>query len=239
MELNDEIRKAILHDSHKVFKTKHGTKHELVPDIKLSTSADKDAEKLSRPLIATKRGEMSGDYLNKSLVFEKNYTERDRKKFERDFIAIYLNSNEKIEILHEKLLSDNILSNFNEITSMPYTSLKYHTLLTVALHYNYLIGRDLKDLYLNYYKETPKDKFIIIFRYDNHYFVINNDKNGGRIGSKATTNFGDTINRMGYSIDLPDFIIENLKRTRSWSIGLQYLEDSLRKLKESDMCKSL
>lgn len=233
MELNDEIRKAILHDSHKVFKTRHGTKHGLIPNIKLNTSADKDAEKLSRPLIAIKKGEMSGDYLNKSFISEKNYDEKNRKQFERDFIKIYLHSNETIDVIHENLLNDNILSNFNEITSMPYTSLKYHTLLTVALHYNYLIGNDLKDLYLNYYKESPKERFTIIFRYYNHYFVIDNNKNGGRIGSKATTNFGDTINRIGYSINLQDFIIENLKRTRSWSIGLQYLEDSLIRLKES------
>ena len=238
MKLDEEIRKAILHDSHKVFKTKHGTKHLFISDIKLNTSADKDAGKLSRPFIATKRGEMSGEYLNKSFVFEKNYIEKDRKRL-GEFIDTYLNNNKNVEILHERLLNDNILSNFNEITSMPYTSLKYHTLLTVALHYNYLIGRDLKDLYLNYSNEIPKERFTIIFRFDSHYFVINNDIDGGRIGSKATTNFGDTINRIGYHIDLPDFIIENLKRTRSWSVGLQYLEDSLRILKESDMCNPL
>ena len=59
--------------------------------------------------------------------------------------------------------------------------------------------------------------------------MINNDSRGGHIGFKPSTNFGDTIGRMP-KLPLHDFIVDNLRRTRSWSVGLQYLEDALIKI---------
>lgn len=226
--IEEEIKKALFHDAHKVFRTKHNTLNE----IKLSTSADVDAAKLSRPVMANKRDKMNGNYLNKSFISEKFYTEKDRREFEKYFVREYLRSNDDTQILHEKFINDSILSNFNEITSMPYTSLKYHSLLVTALHYNYLKGRDFKDLYLNFYDNT-EDRYTTIFKYKKVIMAIDDNKEGSNIGFRPTTNFGDTIGRIN-TILLPDFVIENLRRFRSWSVGLQYLDDTFIKLNGSD-----
>ncbi len=224
----NEIRIAILHDTHKIFRSRHD-----ISTQKLSSNADMLASKLSRPIVAIKKDTMSGEYLNKSFVFEKHNNEKNRREFEKYYIKEYLETKESTQTLHNKLLKDKVISNYNEITSMPYTSLKYHLLITTALHYNILMKNDFKDLYLNYTKDII-EPYSIIFNFNEHNFVINNDKKGSRIGYISTTNFGDTINRL-YKLPFPEFIVENLKRIRSWSIGLQYLEDALTKLEGENM----
>ncbi len=239
--LDTEIRKVLLHDiEHKPFLLKHDSR------VKLSTTADGDASNLSRPKNATDDGELTANFLSKSFVYEKNFTESDRKRFAAYCAKEYLKSEDSTLELHKKLLSDNIVSNFNEITSMPYTSLKYHTLLACALHYNYLIKgkRNFEELYLNCIdkdKINEREYYTIIFAFDDVYLAINTDNDGGHIGYIPTTNFGETIGRMPKLDKImtirneTSFIIDNLRRIRSWSVGLQYLEDALNKIKSEGM----
>ena len=65
---------------------------------------------------------------------------------------------------------DKIISLFNEVTTMPFTSLKYHTLLVCTLHYNYKLGRDFQNLFLHCTTEKPKDRYTIIFQYNDFWF---------------------------------------------------------------------
>ncbi len=214
---DDEIRIAILHDiKHKPFMLKHNSKD-------LNTSADRDASLMSRYKGAYE--DMTAEFLSRSLIFEREISERTRKEYEKYCIKEYINNNDTTEILHKKLLDDRIIGLFNEVTTMPYTSLKYHTLLVCALHYNYKKGYDFQNLFLQCTTEKPKDKYTIIFQYNNFWFSIKNDPSGAKIGAPSQ-HFGNTIGRLN-DIQLPEFIIDNLRRIRSWSIGLQYLEDVL------------
>lgn len=221
----DEIRKSILHDiKHKVFMKKHDTKD-------LDTSADRDASRMSRYKRAYE--DMTAEFLSMSFIFEREISEHARKEYEKYCIKEYINSNDVTEILYEKLLNDKIVGLFNEVTTMPYTSLKYHTLLVCVLHYNYKLGRDFQNLFLHCNTEKPKDKYTIIFQYRNFWFSINNDPSGAKIGAPIP-HFGNTIGRLN-DIQLPEFIIDNLRRIRSWSIGLQYLEDILVFINEKEV----
>lgn len=230
--IKNEIKKALLHDLiKKPYKRKHKGKD-------LSDNSDGEASSLSRhnTTFYWKLLKTSSDRFANSLIENKNYNEHDRKKFIDYLEKEYINNIDNTSTLHMKLLHDNIVSKFNETPPMPYTSLKYHTLLVCAIYYNHLNKEEFKNFYLNYTTSTPKDQYIIIFNFLNHYLIINNDANGGHIGEFPTPNFGDTIGRMlsTYShYPFPTFIIENLRRIRSWSIGLQYLEDVLQYLEDS------
>jgi len=227
--IDDEIRKAILHDMHKIFKLKH------IKD-EIDTSADGDAAMMSRHKNAYDKNKQNGKFLNQSFITEKRFTEQDRKQFIVYCTDEYIESNDTTLELHTKLLIDKIISNFNEITPMPYSSLKYHTLLVCALHFNYKKGLDFQDLYLRHI-DKPKDQYAIIFQSGDFHLVIDDNKDGSYIGAPVPY-FGQTIGRLD-NLPLPQYIIDNLKRFRSWSVGLQYLDDVLLYLKEGDMCRSL
>ncbi len=219
MTINDEMRRAILHDiKHKAFKTKHDS-----TGRDLDTSADRDAARMSRHPRA--KDDLTGEYLSQSFLFSRDMTDRIRKEYSEYCQREYIDSADSPPELHMKLLNDKIVSNFNEITSMPYTSLKYHTLLVCALHWNYKQGRDFQDLYLHCITGVSKEPCVTIFKYGDLRFVINNDSTGAKIGAPAAY-FGQTIGRL-YNIPLPEFLVDNLRRFRSWSTGLQYLEDAL------------
>jgi len=219
MTIDDEMRKAILHDiKHKAFKTKHNGN-----ERDLDTSADQDAARMSRHPRA--RDELTGEYLSRSFISDRDMTDHTRKIYSDYCQREYMDCKESTQALHTKLLNDTIVSKFNEITSMPFTSLKYHTLLVCALHWNYKQGRDFKDLYLHYTTEMSKEPYGTIFKYGDMRFIINNDPTGANIGWPAPY-FGQTIGRL-YHILLPDYLVDNLRRFRSWSAGLQYLEDAL------------
>jgi len=234
MTIDDDIRKAILHDIHKVFKRKHNNNKR-----DLDTLADRDAARMSRHPKAYAKDEQTGEslqtgkYLSRSFLFERDMTDHTRKIYSDYCQLEYIDCKESTQALHTKLLNDKIVSNFNEITSMPLTSLKYHTLLVCALHWNYKQGRDFKDLYLHYTTEMPKEPYGTIFKYGDMRFIINNDPAGAKIGAPAPY-FGQTIGRL-YHIPLPDYLVDNMRRFRSWSVGLQYLEDALVFIKSKEV----
>ena len=66
-------------------------------------------------------------------------------------------------ILHQKILDSKPLNLYSEARSYPYTSLKYHILLSCALYYNLKNGSKLKDLY--FCETRPKESpFQIIYQ---------------------------------------------------------------------------
>ncbi|MDP2846072.1 MAG: hypothetical protein Q8N79_08400 [Candidatus Methanoperedens sp.] len=225
MTIKDEMKNAILHDiKHKAFRTKH-----IGNGRDLDTSADRDAARMSRHPRA--REEMTGEYLSRSFFEQRDMTDQTRKIYSEYCQREYIDSQDSAELLHMKLLGDKIIGNFNEITSMPFTSLKYHTLLVCTLHWNYKQGRDFQDLYLHCATKMPDEAYSIVFQYDDLCMFINDDPSGAKIGAPAPF-FGQTVGRL-YNVPLPEFMVDNLRRFRSWSTGLQYLEDALAFMKES------
>lgn len=226
MTIDDKMRKALLHDMHKVFKEKHNNK---VRDI--DTDADRDAANMSRHPKA--KDDLTGEYLSLSYIVRRDMSERTRRRYTAHCQQEHLDSKLPTPELHMQFLHDTVVGCFNEITSMPYTSLKYHTLLVCALHYNYKQGLDMQELYLHCVAKQPKEQYTAIFNHGNLWFVINNDATGAKIGAAAPF-FGQTIGRL-YNVPLPEFLVDNLRRFRSWSAGLQYLEDALTFMKESEV----
>ncbi len=229
--MDTEIKNAIMHDFHKL----RGAKH--TNDKKLSTSADADASKMSRPHKMKKPiYEDVSNYrlllVDGSTLYEPGQKMRDelceriRHDYNREYTA---------KGMYTNLLKCELLSRFNEAPDLPYTSLKYHTILTTNLHWNYLQGRKLEDLRLKIisgndihcifdiiYRDYYKNKCIVLSdkeSYSNFEAVSN-------IGGKPFTNFGDVLSRMAREIYFDDIIFSNLRRIKSWSVGLQYLEDS-------------
>ncbi|MFA4870920.1 MAG: hypothetical protein WC623_22165 [Pedobacter sp.] len=233
-KIEQEIKNAIKHDFHKLKGAKHKN------DMKLSTSADADASKMSRPHI-TKKPVYADNVSNYrlslysgDLLYESGQGNRDNlcAKIRHNY-----DMNNTAETLYQRLISDTSLSQFNEAPDLPYTSLKYHTILTTNLHWNYLNNHKLSELRLkivsldevNYiydqiFKDERNKKCLIIADkelYPNHETVAT-------IGSVPFTNFGDVISRMTGDVYLDRITFSNLRRIKSWSVGLQYLEDICR-----------
>lgn len=231
IDFEKEIKTAILHDLHKLKGRAHDSKHQL------STSADGDASKMSRP---TRRGKIAyGDNVSNyriSLDGESLYrpgnSERNDicNKINRDYLT-----NDSAEKMYNRLLRCEVLSRFNESPDLETTSLKYHTVLVTNLHYNYLHGNKFSELHLGIVDfKNINSIFDAIFvdEVSNKYFTISSDTdNCEAIASLGAPmlNFGGVMSRLRGQVYLScdSNIYSNLRRIGSWSTGLQYLEDSL------------
>jgi len=119
----------------------------------------------------------------------------------------------------------------------PYTSLKYHTLLTANLYWNYLHGRQFKDIC---FKIIDMDDVIDIFDVvyididNNKCFIISVADKYKRydalavLGNKPTMNFGNLMGRLRGEVYIEKQLFSNLRRIKSWSTGLQYFDDICR-----------
>jgi len=126
IDFNTEIKNAILHDFHKL----RGAKH--TNDKKLSTRADVDASKMSRPPI-TKKPIYGANVSNYRLSLLNGDTYYEAGQQNRNTLCGLIkqgyNTNHTSDELYNQLLNCELLSKFNESPELPYTSLKYHTLL--------------------------------------------------------------------------------------------------------------
>jgi len=226
-----EIKNAIRHDFHKLKGAKHTN------DKKLSTKADMIASAMSRPPKLKKPTYTSGMNNYRLLLIDSN-TLYEYGQQKRDMLCNKIrydyDRNNTAETMYNKLLRCNSLSVFNEAIDLPYTSLKYHTILTTNIHCNYLQNKKFDQLRLKIvstdlvncifdiiYIDDDKNKCIVLSDKDSY----TNFEAMANIGSKPYTNFGDVISRMAGDIYLDKFVFSNLRRIKSWSVGLQYLED--------------
>lgn len=118
----------------------------------------------------------------------------------------------------------------------PYTSLKYHTLLTAALLDNYRAGTGFEDLYLAV--SRGDDAEIIphrtVLSVPGVTLHVTSDPDGrpaARLGDVLARSFGDVWARLP---ELPFDVNQErrwrvldaqLRRIRSWSTALQYIEE--------------
>lgn len=141
------------------------------------------------------------------------------------------------EALHAAWLDATVPSLFSESPYYPYTSLKYHTLLVAALLDNYRAGASFDDLFL---AVTPSDGDPTVVPHrtvvSTHGFALHvtsdpGDRPAARLGSVPARSFADTWAR------LPEFPFDvdgerrwrvldaQLRRIRSWSVALQFIEE--------------
>jgi len=215
----DEYLTILTHDLHKI-KTKNYSKHsDSLPD-KMMKIADSVASMISRNM---------GEFENKThtpyrrtiLSFKSNSIDRISKIQLTNVLTNLFSEKDPIK-LHEKILDSNELNSFNEAQNHPFTSLKYHLLLTCALYYNLKRGHKWYQLHLH---ENPQkcNQFQIIYKdLDScREWVLLPSSGLSRVQAK----FHDTWDRRLETIIEDESIDNLLSRTASWSMALAIMEE--------------
>jgi hypothetical protein len=151
--------------------------------------------------------------------------------------AVYdLVSIENAEALHEAWLDASVPALFSESRYYPFTSVKYHTLLAAALLDNYRAGHDFEDLYLAVSEHGPEDPVVVPHRtvLTTPWFALHvtgePEHPAARIGDVPTRCFADVWARLPtvpFAVDEKRcwrVLDAQLRRIRSWSTALQYVE---------------
>ena len=232
---------AYRHDVHKLRGRAHDDASDEFADVSVNESvplgADGDASMLSRP-----RGKpqttLEAHQSPFRLRIDTGETTVERASVAavheavRDLVRI-----DDADVAHAAWLGSDVAAAFHEAIQLPYTSLKYHVLLTAALYANYRTGADFDDLYL--VVDEPSEAVTphrTILHVGDVSLRLDADARGRpatRLGSKPTRSFADVWAR------LPDHPLDadasrdhrvldaQLRRLRSWSTALQYIEDTL------------
>jgi len=127
--------------------------------------------------------------------------------------------------LHEAILASHLLNGYSEARQFPYSSLKYHILLTVSLYYNLKNGMQLKDLYLceNLPNESP---FQVIYRDTEREWALMPQQQVEGLSRVYPLFYKTWVRRRKLSIGGDHQILDGILSTiGSWTVALAYLED--------------
>jgi len=136
---------------------------------------------------------------------------------------------------HRAWLESRVASVFSESLFYPYTSLKYHTLLTAALLSNYRVGAGFEDLCLivDDPDEDPTPHRTVL-ETGEVSLRVSADPEGrpaAALGSGPAMSFADVWSRLPEHPGGADgcrawrVLDSQLRRIRSWSTALQFIED--------------
>lgn len=231
---------ALRHDAHKFTGHSHDDAPEMLDGIVVNQSvpkgADDDAAALSRPqqtgaqTVATHCDHHRLSLLTGESVFDSDgQPSATIESDARDLLSI-----EDAETAHQQWLASDVAAVFNESVYHPYTSLKYHTLLVVALLDNYFAGHEFGDLRLAVGSAGEITPFHTVFDGERFSLRLDADDDGrpsARLGSRPWRSWASTWSRLpAHSLDTDhdkyDMVLDaNLRRIGGWSTALQYLED--------------
>ncbi|WP_135807263.1 hypothetical protein [Halorussus marinus] len=148
-------------------------------------------------------------------------------------------SGEESTALHAAWLDATVPSLFNESPYYPYTSLKYHTLLVAALVDNYRSGFEFDELFLAVSeRDGPADSVVVPHRtvlttpsFAVHVTGAPGGRLAARLGAGPARSFADVWSRLPavpFAVDEERrwrVLDAQLRRIRSWSTALQYIEE--------------
>ncbi len=238
--MSDAMLTAFRHDTHKFTGESHEDAREEFAGVPVNQSvpegADGDAARLSRPQQKQEQTVSTHDdhYRLSLLTGESVY---DTNEFSRTVIGDQIRellTIEDAETAHQEWLSSDIAAAFNESVYHPYTSLKYHTLLVVALLDNYNAGNGFEKLRLIVDPVGEVVPFRTVFDGDRFALRIDieaGDRPSTRLGSRPWRSWASAWNRLTVhpldtDSDKYDMVLDaNLRRMQSWSTALQYIED--------------
>lgn len=236
----DVMVAAYRHDAHKLT----GETHDHAPDTfqgipvnqTVPHGADGDAATLSRPNGEPEQTVENHDthYRLSLLTGESHYdpAEFSHPRLTEAFSDLLTGSDP--EAMHRAWLTSDVASGFNESVYYPYTSLKYHTLLVAALLDNYRAGHEFADLHLVVDDAGEIVPHRTVYAGESFALRIDTDTNGqpwGRLGSRPWQSWASTWTRLTehpleVNSNRYDMVLDaNLRRLRSWSTVLQYIED--------------
>ncbi|MDS0258690.1 hypothetical protein NDI56_04605 [Haloarcula sp. S1CR25-12] len=250
----DPMVAAFRHDVHKLRGRSHDAAQEVFRDARVNESvplgADGDAARLSRPKGApdeTVANHQSPRRL--SLVTGGTAVASDRIRASDDAPLDWLVLSTDPEVLHSRWLTSEAAAAYNESVYYPYTSLRFHVLLVAALLDNYRAGHEFADLHL---VATPSGPLpdegrtaaaargsdaVEPFRtvlwspvMSLHVTGEPGDRPSAPLGSCPARSFADTWSRLSahpfdQSCRRWRRLDAQLRRVRSWSTALAYIED--------------
>jgi hypothetical protein len=257
-ETVDALCVAYRHDVHKLFGRNHGSGVDVFAGVAVNEQvplgADADAALLSRP--AGEPEQTVSNHASPrrlSLVTGSTPGEADQLGV-GDAVTVFerLVVSSDAERLHAQWLTSTVPAAFNESVFYPYTSLKFHTLLVAALLDNYRAGHAFEDLSL---VATPGSPVALDGGVDAaldaddvvphrtvcwtpvlalHVTGDPGDRPSTRLGEFPARSFADVWSRLPeHPIDVGSsrearLLDAQLRRIRSWSTALQYVEDATR-----------
>jgi hypothetical protein len=228
------------HDVHKARMRSHKHAAETFRGISVNQEvplgADTDAALLSRPRDASEQAVDNHESWLRVSLLTGNSGEQiepfgDIGRALYDVISI-----EDSEELHVAWLDSAVTAMFSESPYYPHTSLKYHTLLTAALLDNYQAGALFDDLFLaaSHGDDTEVIPHRTVLSMPGVVLHVTSEPDGrpaARLGDVPARSFADVWAR------LPEFPFDvnrerqwrvldaQLRRIRSWSTALQYIEE--------------
>jgi len=236
----DDMMKGVYrHDAHKLRGRSHDSNSNRLAGVTVNLDvpygADADAAAMSRP-----RGKPSmtvdghdTHYRLSLLTGKSRYDPHDFSlNAKQDAIGRLLTIDDA-EDMHAAWLESDLASGFNEAVHYPYTSLKYHTLIVASLVHAYRNDHGFDDLYLTVDNSDKRYAHQTIYSGDGFSLRIAPDPDGAcaRLGSRPARSFSGTwqrltahplstmSNRWEMQLDA------HLRRVRSWSTALQFIED--------------
>ena len=239
-ERNRALVEIYRHDAHKFTGESHEDAREEFAGVPVNRpvpeGADGDAAALSRPQRTQKQTVPTHDnhhrlsLLTGETAYDPGEFSRATVESEvRDLLAI-----KDAQTAHERWLASDVAAGFNESVYYPYTSLKYHTLLVAALFDNYCAGHEFADLRLIVDLAGEVTPFRTVYADDHFALRIDEHTDGNpsaRLGSRPWRSWASVWNRLKtHPLDTDRDKYEmtldaNLRRIRSWSTALQYIED--------------
>jgi hypothetical protein len=135
--------------------------------------------------------------------------------------------------LHRRWLHSDRAGTLNESLFYPYTSVKYHVLLTAALLAAYRDGVEFADLHLEARQSGKIQAHRTILHTPELRLRLTADPTGTHapLGPRPAPNFADTWARLsGQPLEVDSdrrwrLLDTQLRRLRSWSTALAYIED--------------
>lgn len=230
------------HDAHKLWGRSHAAARDRVAGVRVNETvplgADRDAALLSRPSGEPEQtldahaspGRVS--LLTGDVVMSGSVGSNGRDAAVRELVRI-----EDPVAMHEAWLSSGVAALFNESVFDPYTSLKYHTLLAAALLDNYRAG--FEELFLAVESlDGPVTPHRTVLSTPDVRLCVTGEPDGrpaARLGDGPARCFADVWARLPvhpFDVDSERrwrVLDAQLRRIRSWSAALQFVEEYCRR----------
>jgi len=165
---NEDFLRILRHDLHKV-RVPGAPVHRVAMPNEKAREADGLAAWFSRNFLYDSFKE---EFYRKSLIFPMRNLKNPRVLINqhKSEVAELFKEDDALK-LHDAVVTSKLLNLFSEARNYPYTSLKYHILLTCAFYYNLNQNYKLSDLYLC--ENSPiTSPFQIIYRNSSRAWAI-------------------------------------------------------------------
>ena len=219
MEEVSDIVGILRHDLHKI-RIAGAPSHKDSCIDSFSREADAVAAYISRNFL---KEPFENDSYRKSLVFQTRNLLNPRTLVNQHRLeAAQLFGEVNAFQLHRAILQSQLLNLFSEARDFPYSSLKYHILLTCSLYYNFKQGYKLRDLYLCE-NNSPDSPFQIIYQDDARTWALCPQKGMAKVYPQFYTTWERrTYISFGGEYQILDELLTSIG---SWTVALATIED--------------